>query len=208
VFGREPVPGRVKTRLAATIGPERAAAVYKALLDHTLRTAASSGGRVILSLAEEPSEHWEGAGAVDHTEVQPAGGLGFRLAEAFRRRFAEGETMVVVVGSDCPAVTADHLTAATDALARVPVVLGPAEDGGYWLVGQRPPGVDLFSEIEWSHPRTLRQTRERLQAIRADWRELECLRDVDDDGDLKAALDDPATPRDLVERLRSILGPS
>jgi hypothetical protein len=206
VFGREPVPGRVKTRLAATIGADRAAAVYEVLLEHTVRTAASSGARTILSLAEEPSAQWAGAGAVDLTEVQPTGSLGHRLLEAFRRRFAEGEHTVVIIGSDCPMLTVDHLASAADALASVPVVLGPAEDGGYWLVGQRPPGLDLFSEIRWSHPRTLHQTRQRLQSMQARWREIECLRDVDDGADLEAAIEDPSTPGNLGARLRSILG--
>ena len=208
VFGREPIPGQVKTRLAAAIGADRAAAVYEVLLEHTLSTASSSGARVVLSLAEQPSEQWTDAGAVDHIEVQPTGSLGSRLFEAFRRRFVEGEDNVIVIGSDCPVLTVDHLTSAADALADVPVVLGPAEDGGYWLVGQRPPGLDLFSEIRWSHPTTLHQTRDRLQSMRARWREIECLRDVDDGGDLEAAIQDPATPRDLVERLLSILGAS
>ena len=201
VFGREPAAGEVKTRLAAGIGGPAAAWVYAVTLEHTLEAAVDSGARVILSLAAAPSAEWAG-GIVCSIEVQGTGDLGDRMKDAFEQRFSEGEERVIIIGSDCPMITREHLQAAADALADRDVVLGPAVDGGYWLVGQRLPGVDLFSEIPWSSHDTLETTRRRLAAIGAGWAELEELRDIDNRQDLEAVLDDPRLPEDLCRRLR------
>lgn len=201
VFGREPTAGEVKTRLAAGIGGPEAARVYAVTLEHSLEAAADSGARVILSLAAAPSGEWA-RGIECSIEVQGTGDLGDRMADAFERRFSEGEQRVIIIGSDCPLVSPAHLQAAADVLADRDVVLGPAIDGGYWLVGQRHPGVDLFSDIPWSSHDTLGATRRRLAAIGAAWTELEELRDIDTKADLIAALDDPRLPEDLCRRLR------
>jgi rSAM/selenodomain-associated transferase 1 len=201
VFGREPAAGRVKTRLAAGIGGWAAARVYAVTLDYTLAVTLGSGARVVLSLAGPPSGAW--AREIDvQIELQTKGDLGDRMAAAFRRRFAEGETRVMIVGSDCPWMTAEDLRSAAAALDEMDVVLGPAVDGGYWLVGQRPPGVDLFTNIPWSSHNTLEKTRRRLAEIDASWIETEELRDIDTREDLAAALDDPSLPEDLRRRLR------
>ena len=202
VFGREPAPGRVKTRLAAGIGGQAAARVYEVTLEHTLAVTLGSGARVVLSLAGPPSGAW--IREIDvQIELQTIGDLGDRMADAFRRRFAEGETRVMIVGSDCPWMTAEHLRSVANILDETDVVLGPAVDGGYWLVAQRPPGVDLFSGIPWSSHNTLDQTRHRLADVEASWAEIEMLRDIDTREDLMAALDDPSLPENLSRDLRT-----
>ena len=201
VFGREPAAGEVKTRLAAGIGGPAAARVYAVTLENTLEAAVDSGARVVLSLAAPPSGEWA-RGIECSIEVQGTGDLGDRMADAFERRFSEGEERVIIIGSDCPLIMPEHFQAAVDVLADRDVVLGPAIDGGYWLVGQRHPGVDLFSDIPWSSHDTLGATRRRLAAIGAAWTELEELGDVDTREDLIAALDDPRLPEDLCHRLR------
>jgi len=207
VFGREPTARRVKTRLAAGIGGRAAARVYAVALEHTLAVTVGSGARVVLSLAGPPSAAW--AREIDvQIELQSIGDLGDRMADAFRRRFAENETRVMIVGSDCPWMTADHLRSVTIALEETDVVLGPAVDGGYWLVGQRPPGVDIFSDIPWSSHNTLDQTRRRLAEIDGSWTEIEQLRDIDTREDLLAALEDPSLPEELRRRLRDAAGTS
>jgi hypothetical protein len=201
VFGREPAAGRVKTRLAAGIGGRAAARVYAVTLEHTLAVTLGSGARVVLSLAAPPSGAW--AREIDTPiELQTSGDLGDRMADAFRRRFAEGETRVMIVGSDCPWMTAEHLRSAASSLDENDVVLGPAVDGGYWLVGQCPPGVDLFTDIPWSSHNTLDQTRRRLAEIDAAWTETERLRDIDTREELLVALNDPSLPEDLRHSLR------
>ena len=204
VFGREPLPGRVKSRLAATIGGEQAAAVYAVLLDAALDAARATCFETVLSLAEAPSAAWA-RGLAAACEMQRGADLGARMAAAFAAHFRDGAGRVVLVGSDCPGLRPHHMTAAAQRLADAPVVLGPSADGGYWLVAQRAPGVDLFAEIPWSVPTTLGATRERLGALGVGWSELEILRDIDTEADLVAALEDDAVPESVRRRLRRIV---
>lgn len=199
VFARPPLPSLGKTRLAAAIGAVAASRVAEILLEHTLVAAAGAGRRTVLALAGSP----EGWRAPDGFEVegQGPGGLGERMAAAFARRFAEGQRRVVLVGADCPAMSPSRFDRAFSALDRTAVVLGPATDGGYWLVGQRAPGVDLFSGVVYSSPETLAATRARLAERKLGWSELEVLADVDTRADLDAAIDDPSVPADLRQRL-------
>jgi len=183
VFGREPLPGRVKTRLAHGIGAERAAAVYAMLLKRTLAEAMATGVPVVFSLGGAPTRGWTPPEGL-RVEVQGHGDLGRRMWEAFSRRFAEGTDRVLLIGSDCPGVTRICLLEAFEALSRAPVVLGPARDGGYWAVGQRAPDTDCFSGVPWSSPRTLRATRERLRLLKVPWAETKTLADVDTAADL------------------------
>jgi rSAM/selenodomain-associated transferase 1 len=204
VFGREPAPGRSKTRLAAGVGGTAAARIYTVTLENTLDVAVASGARVILSLASVPSGAWV-RDFDAFLELQPPGDLGDRMADAFSRRFAEGEDRVMIVGSDCPYLATQHLRGAAVGLDDSDVVLGPASDGGYWLVAQRAPGVDLFSSIPWSSHNTLQRTQQRLDAIGASWSLLEELADIDTAEDFEAAIDDPRTPGDLARRLLEAL---
>lgn len=204
VFGREPIPGEVKSRLAAGIGANAAAQVYGAILEHTLEVGRDSGARVVLSLAELPSGSW----SLDQdvvVEVQRGDDLGERMADAFTRRFAEGERRVVIVGSDCPWLRGTHIAKASAKLGGADVLLGPATDGGYWLVAQRPPGLAIFSDIPWSSPETLGDTRKRIRALGGTWLELEELVDIDTVDDLELVLSDPRTPETLRLRLLDAL---
>ena len=191
IFGREPVPGRVKTRLARDIGNERAASIYRRLLERTLTEALSTGVPTLLSLSEPLTGRWTPPGGVG-TEMQCDGDLGSRMRETFRRRFEEGIDRAVLIGSDCPGITRNRLIAALETLDAAPVVLGPATDGGYWAVGQRAPGIDCFSGVPWSSPETLRITRDRLKGLGVQWAEVETLADVDTVNDLHL-LDDLET---------------
>jgi rSAM/selenodomain-associated transferase 1 len=204
VFGREPLAGQVKSRLAATLGDDQAAAVYAVLLDTALQAARTAGFETVLSLAESPSAAWaRGLGVT--CEPQRGADLGSRMAAAFEAHFGDGAERVVLVGSDCAGLRPRHLRAAHGALADAPVVLGPSADGGYWLVAQRAPGVDMFSEIPWSAPTTLAATRRRLEALGVEWSELETLADIDTEADLLAVLDDDAVPENVRRRLRDVV---
>ena len=204
IFGREPVPGEVKSRLAEGIGAQAAAGIYAATLEHTLEVARTSGARVVLSLADVPSGAWvrdiEGA-----IEIQRGANLGDRMDDAFARRFAEGEQRVVLIGSDCPWMTSSHIIKASAKLGGADAVLGPSADGGYWLVAQRPPGLPLFARIPWSTSETLARTRTRIRALGGTWSELEELVDIDTADDLELVLGDPRTPETLRQRLRDAI---
>lgn len=200
IFARTPVPGLVKTRLAAGLGAGPAASVYGALLDHTLATARRSGVEIVVSLSADPDPGWRSSIGC-RVEVQGRGDLGQRMAECFRRRHAEGAVRTVIIGSDNARLRTDHIAVAFAALDDGPVALGPAEDGGYWLLGQRAPGVDLFTGVPWSSPDTMAATRSRLVALGVEWAELETLPDIDTEEDLRRALEDPRVDSDLRRRL-------
>jgi len=204
VFGREPVAGEVKSRLAEGIGPEAAAKVYAATLQHTLEIAGASGARVVLSLADVPSGAWV-RGIEGVLEIQRGRDLGDRMDDAFARRFAEGEKRVILIGSDCPWLTATHVAKASAKLGGADAVLGPSTDGGYWLLAQRPPGLPLFARIPWSSRETLERTRNRIQALGGTWSELEELVDIDTAEDLEIVLGDRRTPEPLRQHLRDAI---
>lgn len=203
VLGREPLPGRVKTRLAAGVGPDAAALIYRELLEHALEVATSVDADVTLALAEPPLRGFRPPLDVA-VEIQAAGDLGHRMAAAVARRFEEGYDRVVLIGSDCPACAPGHLEEAFAVLEKTPVALGPASDGGYWLIGLREPAPEVFDGIVWSTPEVLEQTRERLRDLELEWRELETLADLDTGEDLERLLDD-AIPLPLVRRLRAVV---
>ena len=204
VFGREPIPGEVKSRLAAGIGAAAAALVYGAILEHTLEVANISGARVVLSVSDVPSSSWAQSLNVA-VEIQRGADLGDRMNDAFARRFSEGEGRVVIVGSDCPWFLVTHISKASAELGGVDAVLGPATDGGYWLVAQRPPGLAMFAHVPWSSPETLARTRKRISALGGTWCELEELVDIDTVEDLELVLADPRTPEQLLKKLRAAL---
>ncbi len=202
VFGRVPVPGRVKTRLAAAIGSEAAAEIYRLLLDHALAEARAVGPAVVLALAEAAPAgvDWRPPPAIA-VEIQGGGDLGARMRAAFDRRFAAGAGAVVLVGSDLPGLSAAMIADAFCRLEQAPVVLGPSDDGGYWLVGQRRPGCDLFSGIRWSSSEVLQSTRRRLLELEAGHVELPPLRDLDTVADLEVLAADPG----VADELRTLL---
>jgi hypothetical protein len=162
VYAKRPLPGYAKTRLGATIGEEQAAGfyarmLYAYLLD--LLRANLERTRIELSLAS-PADVPFFAEAFRELVVLPqvAGDLGQRMAASFAQGFAGGAEAVVLTGSDIPGLDSRTVRAAFDALKEAPLVIGPASDGGYYLIGMRAPGYPLFDGIEWSSDRVLAQT--------------------------------------------------
>lgn len=154
VLAKAPVAGRVKTRLCPPVTPEAAAELADCLLRDTLDLARSAGGALRLVLAGE----WA---APEGTCVWPQGegDLGERLDRAFRTAFAQGGGPVVAIGTDCPGLRPSDFAAARVALESADLVLGPAPDGGYWLIGLRASPPDrLWDDIAWSTERTREQT--------------------------------------------------
>ncbi|EFQ82140.1 hypothetical protein HMPREF0063_12664 [Aeromicrobium marinum DSM 15272] len=138
VVAKAPVAGYAKTRLARTIGPVAAAEVAAAALLDTLDVAQSVGWPVVVALAGDLADAFDGDAvdaALEHTEVvaQVGDGLGERLAAAHRA--ADRGHGVVQVGMDTPQVTADDYRAAGTSVAAGRAVIGPADDGGWWLLG-------------------------------------------------------------------------
>ena len=189
VFVKHPRPGAVKTRLAAAIGPEAAADLYRALVEHVLETTTPAPGQYERLVFFDPPE------ALDEMRAwlpgvrllaQSGGGLGARMADAFARAFARGARRVAIVGTDVPGVSRATASEALSALDAADVVIGPAEDGGYYLLALREPQPGLFAGIEWSTPAVRGQTLARAAAAGLSVRELGRLRDVDTLEDLRA----------------------
>jgi len=159
IFARQPVLGRVKTRLAAGIGDAAALAVYRELLALTRKAVAAAAVPATVWLADAPSEaaelpEWPGL----PWQPQVAGDLGQRMEAAFAQAFGEGNHRVAIIGTDCPGLGAHHLSQAFDLLQIHDVVLGPASDGGYYLLGLRALHSALFHRKPWSTDQVLAAT--------------------------------------------------
>jgi uncharacterized protein len=183
VFARAPRPGTVKSRLADLLGAEGAAGLHARLVKHTLETARAAGFRRIeLHGAPDCDDSFFRFCAGHYGIVlapQAPGDLGARMLAAFESTLAV-HGRVLLVGSDCPALTARHLRQAERALRDgADAVLTPCEDGGYALVGLRRVDAKLFEGVAWSTGDVMAQTRARLQQLDWTWRELETLWDVD-----------------------------
>lgn len=189
VFLKAPRPGAVKTRLAATLGASEACTAYRRLVETLLRRLAALE-KVELCFAPDDASS-EIAGWAQPTwrlRAQGAGDLGRRLDHAFRRAFDEGAKRVVIIGSDCPDVGTNDIQAAWTALLSHDVVLGPAADGGYWLIGLRAPQPKLFADIPWSTKGVLRETLERSRGSGLKTHLLRELTDVDTETDWRRYL--------------------
>jgi uncharacterized protein len=184
VFLRHPEKGKVKTRLAASIGEDRALEVYERLLSHTLATASVMPFDKQAWFADGVSKGspWEKAGF--KVFAQQEGDLGRRMAQAFSRAFSEGYQHVVIIGTDCPGLTADLLNEAFDQLATHDVVIGPADDGGYYLLGMRGPFLKLFDGIRWSTDSVADETERLCVENKLGYTMLRPLGDIDREEDL------------------------
>jgi len=192
LFAKYWQPGKVKTRLAASIGPQRAAATYRHFVATLL--ARLSGCLAQKWLAYTPSEHLgefqEIAPEGWQLELQAQGDLGDRMQAFFARRFAEGSKRVLLVGSDSPHLPLESIQQAFAQLRDSEVVLGPTEDGGYWLVGAAGRVPDIFSDIPWSTPQVWQTTMEALQAAKTSHSTLPVCYDIDTADDLQRLLGD------------------
>ena len=181
---KAPRPGEVKTRLAASVGEAGAVEIYRRLAERQLR-ALPAGWPVTVHHA--PAEagpeirQWldQHRAGLDY-RPQGEGDLGARLTLAFAAGFAHDAPAVLAIGGDCPALDGVLLQAAAQALANADVVLGPAVDGGYYLIGLRAPCPALFAGIPWSTDAVLAETRGRIRRQKLTVLDLPVLEDVDD----------------------------
>ncbi|RTQ52393.1 glycosyltransferase [Hymenobacter gummosus] len=180
IFARYPELGKVKTRLAAGLGAAAALEAYEQLLAHTEAAVAPLAAARTLWLAAVPpagaAPLWPGTAQ----QLQPtAADLGQRIAHAFDAAFASGARRVVIIGTDCPGLSTAILEAAFRALHEHDVVLGPAADGGYYLLGLQQPQPTLFAGLQWSTDSVLRDTLALAARQGLTVAQLPTLRDVD-----------------------------
>ncbi|RZV33678.1 MAG: glycosyltransferase [Sphingomonadaceae bacterium] len=178
IFCRWPEPGKAKTRLIPQFGPDGAAAIYTKLLTHTIEIARASGIPFELRATGANSAAFQ-AGLGDDLNVvdQGDGDLTDRLSRI--------PAPAIVIGSDCPGLTQEHLWAAHDTLALEEMVIGPASDGGYYLLGFKSDAHFAFEDIAWSTDKVFEQTVKRFAERGVRPAVLPQLSDVDIPADLE-----------------------
>jgi rSAM/selenodomain-associated transferase 1 len=191
VLARAPVPGQAKTRLVPRLGAVGAARLQAALTRRALRRACALPGAAVALWVAGPIDHpFITACQRDfpiEVRAQPAADLGARMLVAIAHGATSGAA-TMVIGTDCPAQTVDDLAAAHAALTDHDLVVQPAYDGGYVLIGMHEPVPEIFRDIVWGSSRVLETTRERGRACSLSLAELRTLPDLDHAEDLDRAL--------------------
>ena len=189
VFVKLPRPGAVKTRLVPALGAEVAASLYRVLAGHVLEITSPEPKEYERLVFYDPPDatqairEWLPAGRLRR---QAPGDLGRRMADAFARCFARGADRVALIGSDVPDLRRQDVLEAFAALETSDVALGPARDGGYYLVALRSPQPALFEAMAWSTAGVFEATLERARSSGLSCARLRPLRDVDTIDDVRA----------------------
>lgn len=184
IFAKQPIPGRVKTRLCPPLTPVLAARLYQCSLQETAHLAEQGDWRTVLFYQGDRrffDSNFPGLPLAEQT----GNDLGERLAQAFASRFVSGARQVVIIGSDSPDLPAAIIRQAFAGLNDHDAVLAPAGDGGYVLVGLRQPAPGLFKDIPWSSDEVLTTTRKRISELQLSALELPEWHDVDDVASLR-----------------------
>lgn len=184
IFVKNPEVGKVKTRLAATIGDEAALAIYQQLL---LYTASATEYLVVdkfvfYSGHKEEEDIWNNKHFFK--EVQHGNDLGERMKNAFSITFGKGYERVVIIGSDCPDITEVRIESAFSELDSAEVVMGPTEDGGYYLMGMKKLYPELFENMRWSTNHVFPDTIRKCEDLHLTYSLLPVLNDIDEMKDL------------------------
>lgn len=192
VFLKRPRAGEVKTRLATAVGAATAAAFYRVLADEEIRrTTPVSGEYERLFLFSPSQAAAEIAAWLPGETLLPQRGadLGARMAQAFADAFARGARHVAIVGTDVPWLSRESVLEALAALDRSDLVLGPSNDGGYYLLATSRPRPELFEGIDWGSASVLAATLHKAEALDLRVRQLASLPDIDTLEDVHATWD-------------------
>ncbi|HYF04173.1 MAG TPA: TIGR04282 family arsenosugar biosynthesis glycosyltransferase [Patescibacteria group bacterium] len=201
IFAKYPREGSVKTRLAKTLGLKKATEIYRLCAEHTFRVAEKNGESTIyLYYPDEQNSEDVRCWTNDrfYYKVQHNGELGKRMSEAFREVFTtkplkKDAKNVVIIGTDAPDISDEILHEAFKSLAEHDIVIGPAHDGGYYLLGMKKLHEELFKNIAWSTESVFERTVKIAQQSKLSVAVLKTLRDIDTEEDLRSWLEDPET---------------
>lgn len=217
IFAKYWEPGKVKTRLAGTLGRESASQIYHHFVSTLVaRFRECADSRVLYFTPQEQADAFTTiAGADWAAKPQTHGDLGARMASFFGECFGAGADRVVLIGSDSPTMPAAYVESAFRLLRATDIVLGPSEDGGYYLVGAARETAGMFEGIDWSTERVWEQTVVRLGELGLSYESLPQWYDVDERSDLERlrdelaqlAHDDPAWS-ELLAAIHRVLDPS
>ncbi len=182
---KSPSAGEAKTRLARGVGPARATTIYRALVEHQAEEIPVDWRVTVYfapAYAGEEMKIWLGPQLPEGTRFEPQcdGDLGRRLADAAGAEFEKGSHRVYLIGADCPGLSRDYFYEADRALKGDDIVIGPAQDGGYVLLGLKRPHGALFRDISWSTPAVLDRTLAAARVQRLSVCLLKPLVDIDD----------------------------
>jgi hypothetical protein len=187
VFQKFPEPGKVKTRLASSIGAEKATFIYTYLLAYTHNLLKSTAADILV-FHEGPIDQKDYPLENYRFYPQEGNDLGEKMYTAFVRAFKEGYEKVLIIGTDCHELKNNHLEQAFNALETHDLILGPAFDGGYYLIGLKKVEPLLFKNIQWSTAAVLSQTIFRADTVKMKTFLLEKLNDIDEYKDLNHTL--------------------
>ena len=183
VFARKPELGKVKTRLARTVGDEKALDIYHHLLKHTRLIARAAKATTFIFLTEEiKNEYW----SEFVCELQTGETLGEKMQHAFQSVFLKGFKKCVIIGSDCPELTPEIVNDAFGALDQFDAVIGGANDGGYYLLGTKKIIPSLFKNKEWSTANVFENTIKDFENEELSFFTLPFLNDLDEEKDIPA----------------------
>ena len=184
IFIKNPSEGKVKTRLAATLGNKVTLGIYKKLLAHTNAVAGKvlAEKHIFYSSHIDANDEWNEAEFVK--DLQTGNDLGERMRNAFVGLFNNRYGQVAIIGSDCPDITVDLIEQAFKELDRSDIVIGPATDGGYYLLAIKKLYPELFENITWSTNHVLKQTLAICKSINKSFHLLPVLSDVDVEEDI------------------------
>ena len=178
IFTKNPEKGKVKTRLAKTVGDDKALAIYKSLLNHTRQIALSVDSTRYLFYSQyiPPQDDWS---PTDFKKLlQAEGDLGYKMTHAFET-VTQQHQRVVIIGSDCASLTTAIVETALEQLQHHDFVVGPAMDGGYYLLGMRSFQPSIFEHIAWSTETVFERTMEKITALKGTCFLLPTLSDID-----------------------------
>jgi hypothetical protein len=185
IFVRNPRKGKVKTRLAATIGADRALEIYQILLDRTHEITSELPQKKLLYYSDsiDEKDQWEKKKYEKHK--QRGRDLGRRMKSAFRDAFKKSDGPVCIIGSDCYELTPEIIESAFEHLKSYDVVIGPSLDGGYYLIGMNKLHRSLFEGKKWSSDSVFMDTIRTIEKLKLNAIVLPFLQDVDTEEDLK-----------------------
>ena len=185
IFAKSPEKGKVKTRLAKDIGEYQAVSWYSMLLKRTESVAQGLAAVKTVFWADNIPKHPPVFNSDEFKfDVQVGDDLGARMANAFKGHFRQGYDAVVIVGTDCWDLKSKIVEKAFRALKGSDVVMGPAKDGGYYMLGLNKFNQDIFNDIDWSTEKVAEQTLAKCEANQLSVKMLEKLSDVDNVYDL------------------------
>ena len=184
IFVKNVIPGQVKTRLAATLGNDVAMDIYQQLLKNVNNKIQSlDAGKIVFYSEFVEDDIWDSS--IFKKDIQQGNDLGERMENAFKVSLAAGYKKAVIIGSDCPGIDETILNEAFEKLTGFDVVIGPARDGGYYLLGMKEMYSVLFQDIEWSTDKVLQQTLSVCSRNRLTYFQLPELSDIDEEKDLR-----------------------